>query len=155
MGFSQLSKQCDQSISTHHGNNCQNTNTHKSTQACTKEKYWTVVQFYELIWIWYVSLPEALDVCMWVWAWLCRCGLMLCDWGQCCQQSRDMDAAQVPPCINAGMLILLSHYLTFKGPIRNSGSSSIMGSHTTNQGETLVLAVQRSGAKVLIFRKFS
>lgn len=94
-------------------------------------------------------------VCMWVWAWLCRCGLMLCDWGQCCQQSRDMDAAQVPPCINAGMLILLSHYLTFKGPIRNSGSSSIMGSHTTNQGEMLVLAVQCSGAKVLIFRKFS
>lgn len=28
---------------------------------------------------------------------------MLCDWGQCCQQSRDMDTAQVPPCINVGV----------------------------------------------------
>lgn len=28
---------------------------------------------------------------------------MLPDWGQCCQQSRDMDAAQVPPCINVGV----------------------------------------------------
>lgn len=34
---------------------------------------------------------------------LCWSGLMLCDWGQCCQQSRDIDAAQVPPCINVGV----------------------------------------------------
>ena len=35
----------------------------KHTQTCSKQKHWIVVQLYKLIWIWCVSLPEALDVC--------------------------------------------------------------------------------------------
>lgn len=56
---------------------------------------------------------------------LCRGALMPCDWGQCCQQSRDMDAAQVPPCINVGAggearrPPLTPTVLTLKGPIRD------------------------------------
>lgn len=48
---------------------------------------------------------------------------MLCDWGQCCQQSRDMDAAQVPPCIKVAEL---GEQPTLAGPIAVRGSSSIM-----------------------------
>lgn len=132
------------------------THTNKHTQTCAKQKHWIVVQLYKLIWIWCVSLPEALDVCTFC---VCVCGglcwgsLMLCDWGQCCQQSRDMDAAQVPPCINVG---------AGKGCSSSSPAvwhlkvqSAILGArqfwvhtHRATLKTTLSFSVRRAGGKV-------
>lgn len=131
------------------------TNMHKT------EKHWIVVQLYKLIWIWCVSLPEALDVC----TFLCVCVALL----------RRSNAVWLGPVLSAeqrhGRSTSASLHKCWGGQGCSSSSptvwrlkvqSPIVGAHqlcVLTQGPTLKtpfgFAVQHPGGECWIFSDWS